>query len=153
MSYRTSSHASSLRQSGHMSASTSQATLLQQRIHEKRLELENLKQLRDLSAELAGQMEQLESRMSTLSDGTEGMYCLHLIWVFVECLRLVLMMLAIAAVMSNWHNVLQAIAMASAKIPVPNATDGQDMALPQTLIRIPVQDLATTQAPEGPSDA
>ena len=54
-----------------MTAST-QSSALQQRIDEKRAELENLKQLRDLSAGLAGQMEQLEHKLSTLSSGTEG---------------------------------------------------------------------------------
>lgn len=66
-----------MRQSGLPSASTSQASQLQQRIHDKRLELENLKQLRDLSAGLAGQMEQLEAKMSTLSDGTEGVFMIR----------------------------------------------------------------------------
>jgi DASH complex subunit DAD2 len=42
------------------------------RIEEKKAELENLKQLRDLSAAVAGQMEALEQKLSTLSDGTEG---------------------------------------------------------------------------------
>jgi len=53
-------------------SSTSQSSALQQRINEKRAELDNLKQLRDLSAGLAGQMEQLEDKISTLSNGTEG---------------------------------------------------------------------------------
>lgn len=43
--------------------------------------------------------------------------------------------------MSNWHNVLRAISMASAKIPVPNTAGDQETVLPQTLIRIPVEDL------------
>jgi DASH complex subunit DAD2 len=72
------------------SAST-QSALLQARINEKKVELENLRQLRDLSAGLAGQMQQLEEKLSTLSSGTE----------------------AVAAVMGNWHNVLRAIHMAS----------------------------------------
>ena len=42
------------------------------RIQEKKLELENLRQLRDMSAELARQMDTLESKLSTLSNGTEG---------------------------------------------------------------------------------
>ena len=43
------------------------------RIEEKKAELENLRQLRDLSAAVAGQMEALEQKLSTLSDGTEGL--------------------------------------------------------------------------------
>ena len=45
---------------------------LQARVNEKKVELENLKQLRDLSAAVASQMEALEQKLSTLSDGTEG---------------------------------------------------------------------------------
>lgn len=46
--------------------------MLVARINEKRAELENLKQLRDLSAGLAAQMQTLEEKLSMLSDGTEG---------------------------------------------------------------------------------
>lgn len=42
------------------------------RIEEKKAELENLRQLRDLSGAVANQMEALEQQLSTLSDGTEG---------------------------------------------------------------------------------
>lgn len=72
------------------SAST-QTSILQSRINEKRIELDNLRQLRDLSAALAGQMQQLEEKLATLSSGTE----------------------AVASVMGNWGNVLRAIHMAS----------------------------------------
>lgn len=41
-------------------------------------------------------MEQLEQKLGTLSDGTE----------------------AVAAVLSNWHNVLRAISMASCKFGI-----------------------------------
>ena len=47
--------------------------MLVARINEKRAELENLKHLRDLSAGLATQMQTLEEKLSTLSDGTEGL--------------------------------------------------------------------------------
>ena len=46
--------------------------VLLSRIQEKKMELENLRQLRDMSAELARQMETLETKLSTLSNGTEG---------------------------------------------------------------------------------
>jgi DASH complex subunit DAD2 len=42
------------------------------RIEEKKAELQSLKQLRDMSAAVASQMEALEQQLSTLSDGTEG---------------------------------------------------------------------------------
>ena len=46
--------------------------MLLARIHEKKVELENLKELRDLSAGLASQMRALEEKLATLADGTEG---------------------------------------------------------------------------------
>ena len=53
-------------------SSSGQSPALVARINEKRSELENLKQLWDLSAELATKMEELEEKLSTLSGGTEG---------------------------------------------------------------------------------
>jgi hypothetical protein len=44
------------------------------RVNEKRAELEHLKELRELSAAMASQMEALEQKLSTLSDGTEGTF-------------------------------------------------------------------------------
>lgn len=67
--------ASSLRHpsmGGSQASSTQQSPMLLARINEKKTELENLKQLRDLSAGLALQMQTLEEKLSTLSDGTEG---------------------------------------------------------------------------------
>lgn len=99
--------------------------MLVARINEKKAELENLKQLRDLSGGLAAQMQALEEKLSTLSDGTE----------------------AVAAVLSNWHNVLRAINMASLKVPKPSQGEEDanaksksetEVPLPQTLVRIPV---------------
>ncbi|KAF2769650.1 hypothetical protein EJ03DRAFT_292737, partial [Teratosphaeria nubilosa] len=94
--------------------SSTQSSLIQTRINEKKLELENLRQLRDLSAGLAGQIQQLEEKLGTLSSGTE----------------------AVAAVMGNWGNVLRAIHMASAKIPRGKE---EEEVLPQTLVRIPIE--------------
>lgn len=55
------------------SSTSQQATVLAMRIESKKAELENLKQLRDLSDALAGQMQALEEKLATLKDGTEGM--------------------------------------------------------------------------------
>lgn len=56
-----------------MGASSSGASpILLARINEKKQELANLKELQALSAGLADQMEMLERKLSTLSDGTEG---------------------------------------------------------------------------------
>ncbi|ROT39356.1 hypothetical protein SODALDRAFT_359243 [Sodiomyces alkalinus F11] len=113
--------------------STGPSPALVARIEEKKAELESLKQLRDLSAAVATQMEALEKQLSTLSDGTE----------------------AIATVIGNWHNVLRAINMASASLPKPKNTETEQgtteettktTPLPQTLVRIPTEHVATLQA-------
>ena len=46
--------------------------ILTSRIAEKQAEFESLSQLRDLSAGLAAQMENLESKLNCLADGTES---------------------------------------------------------------------------------
>lgn len=56
---------------GH-SSSSGASPLLIARINEKRAELENLRELRDLSGQLASQMQMLEEKLSTLANGTEG---------------------------------------------------------------------------------
>lgn len=98
------------------------------RIAAKKIELEQLKQLRDLSGAMATQMQALEKKLSTLNDGTQ----------------------AVACVLSNWENVLRAISMASAKaaslkIPVDEDSAADDQitipALPSTLVRIPAERL------------
>ncbi|KAK4190154.1 DASH complex subunit Dad2-domain-containing protein [Podospora australis] len=104
-----------------------QSPALVARVNEKKAELENLKELRDLSAAVASKMEDLEQKLATLSDGTE----------------------AIALVFANWHNVLRAINMASAKLPKPaqGSTEDEDAPpLPQTLVRIPTEHAPTLQA-------
>ena len=59
---------------GSVQPSSGQSPILVARITEKRTELENLKQLRDLSAAVAAQMQTLEEKLSLLSDGTEGLF-------------------------------------------------------------------------------
>ena len=54
--------------------------MLVARINEKKAELESLKMLRDLSGGLAAQMQALEDKLSTLSDGTEGQRCCIIYW-------------------------------------------------------------------------
>ncbi|EME83771.1 uncharacterized protein MYCFIDRAFT_44300 [Pseudocercospora fijiensis CIRAD86] len=114
--------------SGLGQVSNSQSSALHARINEKKLELESLKQLRDLSAGLAGQMQQLEEKLQTLSDGTE----------------------AVAHVMANWNTVLRAVHMASTKIPQAKDSahelveEGKQQ-LPQTLVRIPISQAEAAQ--------
>ncbi|TWU74075.1 hypothetical protein ED733_004152 [Metarhizium rileyi] len=131
MSYPTRSFSSHLRApSSSASSSSSQSPALLARIEEKKGELQNLRELRDLSAAVASQMEALEQKLTTLSDGTG----------------------AIAAVLSNWHNVLRAINMASAKLAKPSGDAPMEDApepaelLPQTLVRIPTEHAPTLQA-------
>ncbi|KAK6386229.1 uncharacterized protein PV06_06873 [Exophiala oligosperma] len=107
---------------------------LQTRINAKRAELENLRQLRDLSGNLADQLSALEGKLSTLKDGAQS----------------------VALVLANWENVLRAINMAAMKVPVPKDDDGAEQKdvdenddsgkkkeaaqeLPVPLVRIPVQ--------------
>ena len=76
MAYQNRTLTSSLRHPsmGGSQASSTQSPMLVARIKEKRAELESLKELRDLSAGLALQMQTLEEKLSTLSDGTEGWF-------------------------------------------------------------------------------
>ncbi|KAK6535181.1 hypothetical protein TWF694_001653 [Orbilia ellipsospora] len=98
------------------------------RINEKKIELENLKQLRDLSANLAKQLRELEGKLSTLTNGTE----------------------VVATVLANWHNVLRAISLASAHLAAvpkePKEPEGEDQeghlesqVYPEMLVRIPTK--------------
>lgn len=64
--------ASHLRQQSMGASSSGASPVLLARINEKKQELANLKELQALSAGLADQMEVLEKKLSTLSDGTEG---------------------------------------------------------------------------------
>ncbi|KAL2000759.1 hypothetical protein VTN02DRAFT_2661 [Thermoascus thermophilus] len=120
--------ASTRQPKNYLAASQPQSSSLVARISSKKAELENLRQLRDLSGALAAQMQALEDKLSTLNNGTE----------------------AVACVLANWDNVLQAISMASQKVvPSKGATDERsstkkdhaqaDASLPATLVRIPVE--------------
>ncbi|KAK7429589.1 DASH complex subunit dad2 [Neonectria magnoliae] len=137
MSYPTRSLSSHMRAPSASSSSTGQSPALLARIEEKKAELESLRELRDLSAAVAEQMEALEKKLSTLSDGTE----------------------AIAVVMGNWHNVLRAINMASSKLanpsPLAPADEGQEVTgpLPQVLVRIPTEHAPALQAQAEAAEA
>ncbi|KAJ4326922.1 DASH complex subunit dad2 [Fusarium piperis] len=138
MSYPTRSFSSHMRNpSASATSSAGQSPALLARIEEKKAELENLRELRDLSAAVATQMEALEQKLSTLSDGTE----------------------AIAAVVGNWHNVLRAINMASSKLAKTAsnapAEESQDETgpLPQTLVRIPTEHAPALQAQAEAAEA
>ncbi|OOQ86177.1 DASH complex subunit DAD2 [Penicillium brasilianum] len=100
------------------------SSALSTRIAAKKAELENLRQLRDLSGTLAMQMQALESKIATLKDGTE----------------------AVACVLANWDNVLRAISLASTKAsrlhdtgPDEKEDPAREARLPATLVRIPAE--------------
>ncbi|KAF5985213.1 DASH complex subunit DAD2 [Fusarium coicis] len=136
MSYPTRPISSHMRAPSASTSSSGQSPALLARIEEKKAELENLKELRELSAAVATQMEALEQKLSTLSDGTE----------------------AIAAVVGNWHNVLRAINMASSKLAKTaadptNASEDSTGPLPQTLVRIPTEHAPALQAQAEAAEA
>ncbi|KAJ5827763.1 DASH complex subunit Dad2 [Penicillium robsamsonii] len=104
------------------SSQSQQSSALSARIAAKKAELENLRQLRDLSATLAIQMQALDNKISTLKDGTE----------------------AVACVLSNWDNVIRAITLASSKAgglydPKLDQNVEKPRNLPSTLVRIPAE--------------
>ncbi|KAA8895190.1 DASH complex subunit Dad2-domain-containing protein [Sphaerosporella brunnea] len=125
-------------------STSQQAPALVARINEKKQELENLMVLRDLSADVARHMQELEDKLKTLADGTE----------------------AVAMVLSNWQSILRAIAMASTAIPKSKPSDDpfteprekpgpcagfprndDGLPMPQTLVRIPIQNAKPQQQP------
>ena len=59
---------------GGFQTQSTQSPILLARISEKKAELENLKQLKELSADLASRMSMLEEKLSNLSNGTEGLF-------------------------------------------------------------------------------
>ena len=62
-----------------LGGSQQQSPVLLARIAEKKAELSNLKDLQALSGGLADQMQMLADKLSTLSDGTEGMLEIQII--------------------------------------------------------------------------
>lgn len=99
-----------------MSTSSTLAT----RITQKRAELENLRALRDLSAQLASQIAVLETKLGMLSDGTEG----------------------VAEVLRNWRGVLGVLGVVGGELGrlKQGELNGvhEEGELPGTLVRIPV---------------
>ncbi|KAB8199642.1 DASH complex subunit Dad2-domain-containing protein [Aspergillus parasiticus] len=131
-----SSTGSSFRQpSTHHAVPQQQLSALAARIASKKAELDNLKQLREMSGALAMQMQVLEEKIGTLKDGTE----------------------AVACVLANWDNVLRSISMASTgavtvqrptvQNPNPLSEDDKsvDTPIPATLVRIPADQAASAR--------
>ena len=94
--------------------------MLQARINEKKAELEHLKQLKDLSGGIVAQMQTLEEKLSMLSDGTEGSQVFSFtippqLYSTSALTKQQIVTIAVAMVLSNWHNILRVINMASSK--------------------------------------
>lgn len=106
---------------------SSQQSALASRIAAKRSELENLKQLRDLSGALAEQMGALEEKLATLRDGTE----------------------AVACVLANWDNVLRAISMASSECLSPFSFVFSARILPLPVRRLADLGMWRSESPEA----
>ncbi|KAI1907201.1 DASH complex subunit dad2 [Ophidiomyces ophidiicola] len=155
-----SSTAPSLRQSGALSnVSTQQSSILAARVAAKRSELDDLKQLREVSGALATQMEALNQKLETLRDGAEGASSIEgllALTIYVAYAT------AVACVMANWENVLRAINMASIKasqIPPVEAESAsqadipraEPSVLPAPLVRIPAEPLRTSSS--APQDS
>lgn len=140
--------------------STGQSPMLLARINEKKAELENLKQLRDLSVGLTAQMQTLEQKLSTLSDGTEGTirskkqsrsddnlsnsHC-RSAFQLAHCLTSYQHGIRYITSTSSRKDAVDRYILA--KIPQPKVADGGDITatssntqLPQSLVRIPVQE-------------
>lgn len=158
---------------GGQPAASAQSPMLLARINEKKAELENLRQLRDLSAGLATQMQTLQEKLSTLSNGTEGWsrtdgkYQGNLLSTEYSrgCRSLQLAYRA----SSNQHGLKYVPYQddettptdypSPVKIPKPKINDGGEATeivaqntLPQTLVRIPVEREPSSSLPQDGSD-
>ncbi|ETI19515.1 hypothetical protein G647_09349 [Cladophialophora carrionii CBS 160.54] len=141
-SFTTNPNASTFTNTSRSSLSQNPSSALQARIAQKRQELHNLTQLRDLSAELTSQLETLQAKLGQLNDGAQS----------------------VGLVLANWENVLGVIRMVGMTVPTPvskaehddddgGCGDGVEeengrrpkdhqqpqLELPVPLVRIPVQ--------------
>lgn len=93
------------------------STHIQQKIAEKRAELESLTEIKNLTGNLTSQLKELETKLSTMSDGTE----------------------TVALVLSNWQNVVRSVSLASlGLLKYTEGGDKDEKAMPETLVRIPL---------------
>ena len=93
------------------------STHIQPKIAEKRAELENLTEIKNLTQNLTSQLKDLETKLSAMSDGTE----------------------TVALVLSNWQNVVRSVSLASLgllKYSEEDYKNGNPM--PEPLVRIPL---------------
>lgn len=93
------------------------STHIQQKISEKRAELDHLNEIRRFTAILTGQLDTLESKLNDMAEGTE----------------------AVALVLSNWQNVVNLVSLASLALLKYSQGDYETgTPLPEYLVRIPL---------------
>lgn len=91
------------------------STHIQQKIAEKRAELENLNEIKKFTSILTNQMEELEDKLDYMADGTEN----------------------VALVLSNWQNVVKSVSLASLGLLKYSEKDYENgTPLPECLVRI-----------------
>ncbi|CUM62684.1 uncharacterized protein PRCAT00000238001 [Priceomyces carsonii] len=89
--------------------------IYEQKLQEKRIELEKLMEFRDLSETLALQLEEVEEKLNKMNSGAES----------------------VALVLSNWQNVIRSVSLASLGLMKYTEKDYQDkVPLPESLVRI-----------------
>lgn len=88
---------------------------IQQKITEKRAELENLNEIKRFTAVLTNQLDQLQDKLNLMAEGTES----------------------VALVLSNWQNVIKSVSLASLGLLKYTEKDYEEgVPLPEGLVRI-----------------
>lgn len=91
------------------------STHIQQKIAEKRAELESLNEIKRFTSILTNQLEELEGKLDSMAEGTES----------------------VALVLSNWQNVVKSVSLASLGLLKYNEKDYDNgVPLPECLVRI-----------------
>jgi DASH complex subunit DAD2 len=109
---------------GFTSGSFASNQALQARIDKKTRELQDAKQLQQLSGTLVSQLEDLTAKLDTLANGTAK----------------------VALILANWSQVLRAVGLAQGALPVGEEEEEEEeetiteMKLPVPLVRIQVEE-------------
>lgn len=91
------------------------STHIQQKIAEKKAELENLNEIKKFTSILTNQLDELENKLDYMAEGTES----------------------VALVLSNWQNVVKSVSLASLGLLKYSEKDYDTGApLPECLVRI-----------------
>lgn len=91
------------------------STHIQQKIAEKKAELENLNEIKKFTSILTNQLDELENKLDYMADGTES----------------------VALVLSNWQNVVKSVSLASLGLLKYSEKDYETgTPLPECLVRI-----------------